>query len=66
LPPTTAEAETAAITRANASSGVFMGSNTLNGRRTFGNPIFKGIMRGQVGRIIGRLLKAKHLPRHVS
>ncbi len=65
-PPTKANAETEAKTRARANNGVFMGLNILSGGEAVGNCILIAIMRGQVGRIIGQLLKGKHLPRHLS
>ena len=65
-PAAAAKADKDAKTRASANNGVFMGLNRLSGHGTFGNCILIAIMRGQVGRIFGRLLKAKHLPRHLS
>ncbi len=65
-PPTKANAETEAKTRASANNGVFMGLNKLTQHQRLGKCILIAIMRGQVGRIIGQLLKGKHLPRHLS
>jgi hypothetical protein len=65
-PPTKANEETDAKTRARANNGVFMGLKTLSGRGTVGNCILIAIMRGQDGGILGQLLKGKHLPRHLS
>jgi hypothetical protein len=43
-----------------------MGLKMLSGRGTFGNCILIAIMRGLDGRIIGQMLKGKHLLRHLS
>jgi hypothetical protein len=65
-PAAAAKADKDAKTRASANNGVFMGLNKLTQHQRLGKCILIAIMRGQVGRIFGRLLKAKHLPRHLS
>ena len=65
-PAAAAKADKDAKTRASANNGVFMGLNKLTQHQRLGKCILIAIMRGQVGRIIGQLLKGKHLPRHLS
>ena len=65
-PAAAAKAETEAKTRASANNGVFMDLKRLSSCGTFGNCVLIAVIRGRDGRIVGHLLKGKHLPRHLS